>query len=79
MQVETRGAAQETSSPFKLEYDPALPITAHRAEIIEAIRRNPAIVLAGATGSGKSTQLPKLCIEAGRGVAGVIRHAQPDV
>jgi ATP-dependent helicase HrpA len=77
MQVETRGAAQETSSPFKLEYDPALPITAHRAEVIEAIRRNPAIVLCGATGSGKSTQLPKLCIEAGRGVAGVIGHTQP--
>lgn len=77
MQVETRGAPQETSSPFKLEYDPALPITAHRAEVIEAIRRNPAIVLCGATGSGKSTQLPKLCIEAGRGVAGVIGHTQP--
>src|SRR5580692_2336247 len=77
MQVETRGAPQETSSPFKLEYDPALPITAHRAEVIEAIRRNPAIVLCGATGSGKSTQLPKLCVEAGRGVAGVIGHTQP--
>jgi HrpA-like RNA helicase len=77
MQVETRGAPQEKPSPFKLEYDPALPITAHRAEVIEAIRRNPAIVLCGATGSGKSTQLPKLCWEAGRGVAGVIGHTQP--
>jgi HrpA-like RNA helicase len=77
MQVETRGAPEEKPSPFKLEYDPALPITAHRAEVIEAIRRNPAIVLCGATGSGKSTQLPKLCLEAGRGVAGVIGHTQP--
>src|SRR5882757_7897876 len=77
MQVETRGTPQETSSPFKLEYDPALPITAHRAEVIEAIRRNPAIVLCGATGSGKSTQLPKLCIEAGRGLFGLIGHTQP--
>ena len=77
MQVETRGAPEEKPSPFKLEYDPALPITAHRAEVIEAIRRNPAIVLCGATGSGKSTQLPKLCVEAGRGVAGVIGHTQP--
>jgi ATP-dependent helicase HrpA len=77
MQVETRGASQETPSPFKLEYDPALPITAHRAEVIEAIRRNSAIVLCGATGSGKSTQLPKLCLEAGRGVAGAIGHTQP--
>src|SRR6201996_4975738 len=79
MQVQTQGpsAAEGTPPPFKLEYDPALPITAHRAEVIEAIRRNPAIVLCGATGSGKSTQLPKLCIEAGRGVAGVIGHTQP--
>src|ERR1700743_2212520 len=77
MQVETRGTAQETSSPFKLEYDPALPIPAHRGEVIEAIRRNPVIVLCGATGSGKSTQLPKLCVEAGRGAGGVIGHTQP--
>ena len=77
MQVETRGAPEEKPSPFKIEYDPALPITAHREEVIEAIRRSPAIVLCGATGSGKSTQLPKLCVEAGRGVAGVIGHTQP--
>src|ERR1700735_2230170 len=83
MQVETRGAPEETPSlspspsPFKLEYDPGLPITAHRGEVIEAIRRHPAIVLCGATGSGKSTQLPKLCIEAGRGVAGGIGDTQP--
>jgi ATP-dependent RNA helicase HrpA len=83
MQVETRGHAPEedratpTSHPFKLAYDPALPITAHREEVIEAIRRHPVIVLCGATGSGKSTQLPKLCLEAGRGLAGVIGHTQP--
>ena len=81
MQVETRDgrgrAPEETRSPFRLEYDPALPITAHRTEVIDAIRRNPVIVLCGATGSGKSTQLPKLCLEAGRGVAGVIGHTQP--
>jgi ATP-dependent helicase HrpA len=77
MQVETRGAPEDTPSPFKLEYDPALPITAHRKEVIEAVQRNPVIVLCGATGSGKSTQLPKLCLEAGRGVGGVIGHTQP--
>jgi ATP-dependent helicase HrpA len=78
MQVETRGGSpQETPSPFKVEYDPALPITAHRSEVIEAIRRNPVVVLCGATGSGKSTQLPKLCLEAGRGLAGIIGHTQP--
>jgi HrpA-like RNA helicase len=71
------GAPEESASPFKLEYDPALPITAHRTEVIEAIRRHPVIVLCGATGSGKSTQLPKLCLEAGRGASGVIGHTQP--
>jgi ATP-dependent RNA helicase HrpA len=77
MQVETRGVPEDTWPAFKLEYDPALPISAHRTEVIEAIRRHPVIVLCGATGSGKSTQLPKLCLEAGRGVAGVIGHTQP--
>ena len=69
--------SQRPLPAFKLHYDPALPITAHRDEVIEAIRRHPVIVLCGATGSGKSTQLPKLCIEAGRGVAGMIGHTQP--
>jgi ATP-dependent helicase HrpA len=78
MQVETRGVPEEEAkSPFKLEYDPVLPITAHRTEILEAIQRHPVIVLCGATGSGKSTQLPKLCVEAGRGAAGMIGHTQP--
>ena len=67
-------------TPLRLEYDPALPITAHRAEILEAIARHPVIVVCGATGSGKTTQLPKLCIEAGRGRGGrdgLIGHTQP--
>ena len=75
-----RAAAPPASRPLpalRLQYDPALPITAHRDEVIEAIRRHQVIVLCGATGSGKSTQLPKLCIEAGRGVNGVIGHTQP--
>ena len=69
--------SQRPPPAFKIQYDPALPITAHRDEVIEAIRRHPVIVLCGATGSGKSTQLPKLCIEAGRGIAGMIGHTQP--
>ena len=82
MQVETSGVPAEARPPqnqpaFKLQYDPALPITAHRDEVIEAIRRHQVIVLCGATGSGKSTQLPKLCIEAGRGANGMIGHTQP--
>ena len=69
--------SQRPPPAFKIQYDPALPITAHRDEVIEAIRRHPVIVLCGATGSGKSTQLPKLCIEADRGIAGMIGHTQP--
>jgi ATP-dependent helicase HrpA len=63
--------------PIRLEYDPALPITAHREEIVAALKRHPAIIVCGATGSGKSTQLPKLCLEAGRGTSGLIGHTQP--
>lgn len=62
---------------MRLEYDPALPITAHRAEILEALARHPVIIVCGATGSGKTTQLPKLCLEAGRATSGLIGHTQP--
>jgi ATP-dependent helicase HrpA len=63
--------------PIALEYDPALPITAHRQEILAALARHRALIVCGATGSGKSTQLPKLCLEAGRGTSGLIGHTQP--
>ena len=62
---------------FRIEYDPRLPITAHRAEIIEALEKHSVVVVCGATGSGKSTQLPKICLEAGRGTKGIIGHTQP--
>ncbi len=51
----------------QLTYPESLPITARRAEIVDAIRRHQVVIVAGETGSGKSTQLPKLCLEAGRG------------
>ncbi|HKT73262.1 MAG TPA: ATP-dependent RNA helicase HrpA [Steroidobacteraceae bacterium] len=62
---------------LRLEYDPALPITQQRAEIVAAIQSHPVVVVCGATGSGKSTQLPKLCLEAGRAGTGLIGHTQP--
>jgi len=63
--------------PLKLEFDPALPISAHREEIAKALADHQLIVVCGATGSGKTTQLPKICIEAGRGTFGLIGHTQP--
>ncbi|MDY6949481.1 MAG: DEAD/DEAH box helicase, partial [Pseudomonadota bacterium] len=63
--------------PLRLEYDPGLPISAHRDEIARAIQTNQVVVVCGATGSGKTTQLPKICMEAGRGTFGIIGHTQP--
>ncbi|HEY6641186.1 ATP-dependent RNA helicase HrpA [Povalibacter sp.] len=62
---------------LRLEFDAALPITAHREEIAKAMAAHQVIVLCGATGSGKTTQLPKICLEAGRGTFGMIGHTQP--
>jgi ATP-dependent helicase HrpA len=61
----------------KLEYDEALPVVARREEIATAIRNHQVVVVCGETGSGKSTQLPKICLEIGRGVSGMIGHTQP--
>jgi len=63
--------------PLRVEYDSVLPITAHREEIAKALQTNQLIVVCGATGSGKTTQLPKICMEAGRGTFGLIGHTQP--
>ena len=56
---------------------PDLPVSAHRAELAAAIAGNQVVVVAGATGSGKTTQLPKICLESGRGIRGTIGHTQP--
>ncbi|BBX22646.1 ATP-dependent helicase HrpA [Mycolicibacter terrae] len=56
---------------------PELPVSDRRAEIAEAIRAHQVVVVAGATGSGKTTQLPKICLELGRGIRGTIGHTQP--
>ena len=58
-------------------YPPALPISDRKDEILAAIRAHPVVVVVGETGSGKSTQLPKICLEAGRGEAGRVAVTQP--
>jgi ATP-dependent helicase HrpA len=61
----------------RLQWDEELPVVARKQEIIDTIRDNQVVVLCGETGSGKSTQLPKILIEMGRGLSGVIGHTQP--
>ena len=68
--------ARKLSVPL-MRYDDALPIAAKRDEIKAAIAKHQVVVIAGETGSGKTTQLPKICLELGRGVHGLIGHTQP--
>ena len=56
---------------------PDLPVSALRGEIAKTINDNQVVVIAGETGSGKTTQLPKICLELGRGIRGTIGHTQP--
>jgi ATP-dependent helicase HrpA len=61
----------------KIKYPDELPIVAHRSEIIEAVNRNNVVIISGETGSGKTTQLPKMCLEARRGLKKMIGCTQP--
>jgi ATP-dependent helicase HrpA len=61
----------------RVTYPSELPVSQHRDELMEAIRDNQVVVVAGETGSGKTTQIPKICLELGRGVEGMIGHTQP--
>jgi ATP-dependent helicase HrpA len=65
------------SFPFRLEFPPELPISSRAEEITAAIQQHQVIVLAGETGSGKSTQIPKMCLAAGQGGRGRIACTQP--
>ena len=58
-------------------YPLALPVVERRESILAAIRDHPVVILCGETGSGKTTQLPKICLELGRGARGKIGHTQP--
>ncbi len=61
--------------PFELM--PGLPVTEHGEELVQAVRENRVVIVCGETGSGKTTQLPKIAMMAGRGETGMIAHTQP--
>lgn len=61
----------------KITYPENLPVSQKKAEIAEAIANNQVVIIAGETGSGKTTQIPKICLELGLGLKGTIGHTQP--
>src|SRR5210317_671727 len=63
-----RNRARRQKNLPQFSYNADLPITAKKTEIIRAIERHPVVIVSGETGSGKTTQLPKFCLEAGRGI-----------
>ena len=87
-----RGRSPHASAPFRpftpeqlaaraaaipLISCPDLPVSARREEIAQAISQHQVVIISGETGSGKTTQIPKICLQLGRGVAGMIGHTQP--
>jgi ATP-dependent helicase HrpA len=74
--AEARLATRAASLP-KIVYPEELPISQRRDDIKKAIAENQVVIVAGETGSGKTTQLPKICLELGRGLRGMIGHTQP--
>ena len=69
--------ASRVAAVPRISYPEELPVSQRRQDILEVIRDNQVVIVAGETGSGKTTQLPKICLELGRGVRGVIGHTQP--
>ena len=71
-----RARVRTTRKP-PITYPPALPVAQRADDIAAAIRAHPVVIVSGETGSGKTTQLPKICLAAGRGERGLIGHTQP--
>src|SRR3954452_7408339 len=78
-EIETaaRRVADKAASVPVVEFPPELPVSQQRDALAKAIETNQVVIVAGETGSGKTTQLPKLCLQLGRGIRGQIGHTQP--
>jgi ATP-dependent helicase HrpA len=72
-----RRIAARAAAALTFRHDPQLPITARREDILRELKDRQVLIVAGDTGSGKSTQLPQYCLQLGRGSAGLIAHTQP--
>ena len=70
-------AARRAERRPAIDYPPELPVSAARDRIAAAIRHHQVVIVCGETGSGKTTQIPKMCLELGRGMRGLIGHTQP--
>ncbi|MFG2224427.1 ATP-dependent RNA helicase HrpA [Streptomyces sp. NPDC048644] len=75
-EAELRVAQRRAAVPA-ISYPEQLPVSQKKDEILEAIRDHQVVIVAGETGSGKTTQIPKICLELGRGIRGLIGHTQP--
>ena len=73
----TRRVARRREAVPDISYPAELPVSQRRDDIAQAIRDHQVVIVAGETGSGKTTQLPKICLELGRGITGQIGHTQP--
>ena len=77
LETELEARRQRLEQRPRLSFDTALPVVEQRERIAREIAANQVVIVAGETGSGKTTQLPKICLELGRGVDGFIGHTQP--
>ncbi|HEY6422654.1 MAG TPA: ATP-dependent RNA helicase HrpA, partial [Pseudonocardiaceae bacterium] len=75
-EAELRSTRRRAAVP-EIRYPSALPVSQRKDEIAAAIRDHQVVIVAGETGSGKTTQIPKICLELGRGIRGTIGHTQP--
>ena len=71
-----QAAARRSRLPI-ISYPEELPVSARRADIARAVAQHQVVIVCGETGSGKTTQLPKICLELGRGIHGLVGHTQP--